>query len=146
MLKYLIFDSRREINFCQFGQQTEEQVAVGWVPWLEHDSAQYVISESAINYQHRTQLKLKLNKSCGSRKLMFSIQFSFHFPWLSIVFGFRSWLITDLWLDHRFAWHLELNYLMLMRLFLFSGYFPINDIPTKLNDFIRTKMLVVCHN
>ena len=144
MIKYWIFNPVEKL-LLSIWSANREQVASGRVPWLEHESPQYVISQSVINYQHKTQLKLKLNKSCGSRKLMFSIQFSFHFPWLSIVFGFRSWLITDLWLDHRFAWHLELNYLMLTRLFLFSGCFPIKVIPTKVNDFIKSKM-PVCHN
>ena len=145
MLKYLIFHSRREINFVNLvsKQRSRWQLAC-WVPWLEHDSTQYVISQSAINYQHKTQLKPNLNKSSGSKKF----RFLFIFPdkLIDCVLGFRSWLITDWWLNPRFAWHIELNCLMLMRLFLFSGYFPIKVIPTKLNDFIRTKMLVVCHN
>ena len=144
--KILNFQSRGEITFVNL---VSKQRAGGfwpgplvgtWVPTICHLPVSHQLSA-------QNSIKIKIKQIVWKQKahVLNTIFFSFSPSNLYRLIVFRSWLIIDLWLNHRFAWHKELNYLMLTRLFLFSGCFPIKVIPTKVNDFIKSKM-PVCHN
>ena len=143
MLKYLIFDSRREINFCQFGQQTESRWLLAWS--LGWNMSPHNMSSHSHSHQLSAQNSIKIKiKQIGWKQKAHVLNTIFIFPHklIDCVWMYRSWLIIDLWLNPRFAWHNRRAQLLdvLMRLFLFTTYFPIT-----VNDFIKTKMLV-CHN